>query len=100
MLIVTGIITVSSLEDVQRARPAIAQMVAETMQEDGCIAYDFWQHPEDPTRFRVYEEWRDRPALDAHSASAHMGVFRAALAKLGPMTRDLVTIEAGTVRPL
>ena len=99
MLIVTGIITITD-GDLDKARPAIAQMVAETLKEPGCITYDFWVHHSEPTRLRVYEEWQDRAALDAHAASAHMGVFRAALGQLGPMTRDLVTIEAGDVKPL
>ena len=75
-------------------------MVKATLEEDGCITYGFWQDPEKPTRFRVYEEWESRAALDAHFATAHMVVFRAALGALGPIKREIKAIEAGAVTPL
>lgn len=99
MLIVTGIIEVGE-GAYEAARPAIRTMVKATLEEPGCITYGFWQDPEAPHRFRVYEEWEDGTALKAHFGMPHMAEFRAALGELGPIKRDLVTIEAGAVTPL
>lgn len=99
MLIVTGLITVPD-GAFEAARPAIRRMVAATLTEPGCITYGFWQDPEQPDRLRVYEEWQDRAALEAHFATPHMAEFRAALAEIGPVDRDIVAIEAGRVETL
>jgi quinol monooxygenase YgiN len=99
MLIVTGIIEVPA-EAFEAARPALRKMVAATLEEPGCITYAFWQDPDNPGRLRVYEEWEGRAALEAHFATEHMAEFRAALAELGPVSRDIVAIEAGAVERL
>ena len=99
MLIVTGIITIPE-GALETARPAIATMVAETLKEPGCITYGFWVDPEDAKRLRVYEEWQNRDALEAHFATPHMATFREILGTLGPISRDLVTIQAGEVTKL
>ena len=99
MLIVTGTIEVPE-GALDKARPAIRDMVAATLAEEGCITYGFWQDLEVPGRLRVYEEWRDRAALEAHFQSAHMAAFRETLGALGPVSRHIVAIEAGAVSPL
>jgi quinol monooxygenase YgiN len=99
MLIVTGTVEVAE-DGYERARDAIRAMVAATLKEPGCIEYGFWQDPERPGRFRVYEEWEDRASLDAHGATPHMATFRAALAEIGPVSRDIKAIEAGAVTQL
>ena len=99
MLIVTGVIELPQ-GAFEAARPAIRRMVQETLAEPGCITYGFWQDPDRPNRLRVYEQWEGRAALDDHFASAHMAEFRAALAELGPIRREVVAIEAGKVEPL
>lgn len=99
MIVVTGTIEISS-DGIDAARAAATEMMQETRKEDGCFVYEFSQLIEAPTRFRVYEEWRDLPALQAHSQAPHMAVFRAALAGVGVISRDIVRMEAGEKTPL
>lgn len=99
MLIVTGIIEIPD-GAFEAARPAIARMVEATLAEPGCITYGFWRDPDRDNRLRVYEEWEGQAALDAHFASAHMAEFRAALAEIGPIRREIMAIEAGRMTPL
>lgn len=99
MLIVTGTFELEAAH-LDRLREAAIVMAQATRDEPGCIAYAFWADIETPTTFRVYEEWTDRGALEAHFATPHMAVFRAALAEGGLVSRDVKTIEGGTVAPL
>ena len=39
--------------------------------EPGCLMYIVHQHRTDPTRFFIYEQYRDDAALEAHRQSAH-----------------------------
>ncbi|MCV2889936.1 putative quinol monooxygenase [Ruegeria aquimaris] len=94
MLIVTGVIEIAA-GGVELARAAAVDMVAETLNEPGCILYEFSQVLGQETRFRVYEEWQDLAALEAHFATPHMGRFRAALAKAGVVSREVYRREGG-----
>ncbi|GGH17822.1 Quinol monooxygenase YgiN [Cribrihabitans marinus] len=99
MLIVTGTIELDE-DSVAPAREAARVMMEETRREDGCLTYEFAQVIGTETRFRIYEEWRDRAALEAHFATPHMATFRAALAGLNVVSRRLVTISDGRIEPL
>ncbi len=99
MLIVSGVIEVNP-DGAEAARAAIAEVMAETAKEDGCILYEFGQIVGQPARFRVYEEWRDRDALRAHFDTPHMAVFRSRLAEIGLVSRAVQTIEGGEIQPL
>jgi quinol monooxygenase YgiN len=61
---------------------ALAAMQDESRKEDGCIRYGFFAAVEDPLSFVAVEEWRDRPALDAHFAQPHLQGFAAKLLEL------------------
>ena len=94
MLVVTGIIEVNP-ENLGPARVAAIKMMEETRKEAGCRVYEFSQLIESENRFRVYEEWDDQAALDAHFASAHMGAFREALGEIGVISRMVVSFSGG-----
>ncbi|MEX0339405.1 MAG: putative quinol monooxygenase [Arenibacterium sp.] len=94
MLIVSGVVEVSP-EGVDALKSAAIEMARETRKEDGCITYGFWQDLENPNCFRVYEEWADLGALEAHFKAPHMGVFREAVGKAGLVSRDIVRFERG-----
>ena len=96
MLIVTGVVEVSP-EGIEALKAAAIEMARETRKEDGCNIYGFWQELENPNKFRVYEEWTDLAALEAHSQAPHMGVFREAVGKAGLVSRDIVRFEQGEV---
>lgn len=71
------------------ARAAIADMVAASNAEEGCIAYAFTQDVLDPSVLHIVEKWQDEAALAAHFATPHMAAFRAAIAGL-----DFQVVEA------
>jgi len=35
-------------------------------EDDGCVSYTFLQQASDSRRFVLFEQWRERDALDAH----------------------------------
>jgi quinol monooxygenase YgiN len=61
---------------------ALTKMQDASREEDGCIRYGFFAAVEDPLSFVAVEEWRDRPALDAHFAQPHLREFAATLLEL------------------
>jgi quinol monooxygenase YgiN len=71
------------------ATAAIADMVAASNAEEGCIAYAFTQDVLQPGVLHIVEKWTDEAALAAHFATPHMAAFGAAIAGL-----DFTVIEA------
>lgn len=94
MLIVTGVIEINP-DHISSAQVAAVEMMEETRKEAGCQVYEFSQQIEAPHRFRVYEEWTDDAALQAHSEAPHMAAFREALGEIGVISRDIVKFQAG-----
>lgn len=54
-----------------------APLTVASRQEPGCLMYIAHQHRDDPTRFLVYEQYKDDAALDAHRDSAHFKQYAA-----------------------
>ena len=79
---------------------AIKAMVAASRAEDGCYTYTFAQDMSDPDVLIIYERWRDREALAAHGASAHMAEFQKVMAANPPVGRDLRLYETDDGAPL
>ena len=50
--------------------------------EDGCLAFDVCQDPEDPSRFVFYEAYRDEAAHRRHLEMASYQWFRATAPEL------------------
>lgn len=48
---------------------AAKTLTAASLQQDGCIAYDIFESTTRPDVLMICETWRDKVALDAHSAS-------------------------------
>lgn len=67
----------------------IADMVAASNAEDGCIAYAFAQDMGDPHILHIVEKWQDEAALAAHFAAPHMAAFQRAIAGA-----DIAILEA------
>jgi quinol monooxygenase YgiN len=78
-----------SADALAAAQTAIADMVAASNAESGCIAYAFTQDLGDPTIIHIVEKWQDEAAIAAHFATPHMAAFGAAIAGL-----DFQVIEA------
>lgn len=74
---------------IEALRGPIADMVAASNAESGCIAYTFTLDMLDPTILHIVEKWQDEAALAAHFATPHMAAFGAAIAGA-----ELTIIEA------
>jgi len=53
-------------------RETLEDMVAPTLAEAGCLAYELYLHPSDPSRVVLLEEWVDEAALVAHFETPHL----------------------------
>ena len=75
MIVITGEIELHP-EDVWPATYHVARMMEASEAEDGCLCYRFYADLINPRRLRLYEEWRDEAALEAHFQSPHMATFQ------------------------
>ena len=53
------------------AAALMRELAEATRQESGCDLYIPCRDPEDPRSFLIYEQYRDRLALEEHGASEH-----------------------------
>jgi quinol monooxygenase YgiN len=80
------------------ARAAMADMIAASRNEDGCLEYAYAEDVLDPGLIHVKEIWRDQAVLDRHFASAHIAAWREAWPALGIGDRSLFCYETGAPR--
>lgn len=99
MILVTGTVRLPE-GGLAKLLPAATRMMEETRREDGCISYVYAQDLLDPSIMHVSEAWRDREALTAHFETPHMTVWRAAIAEVGLLERDLKAYEADEGEPV
>ncbi|WP_116103341.1 putative quinol monooxygenase [Amycolatopsis thermalba] len=55
----------------QRLRDELAALNEPSLAEEGCLGYQPYAHPEDPSRMIIVEEWADSAALDHHFSLPH-----------------------------
>ncbi|GAB2645674.1 putative quinol monooxygenase [Nocardia goodfellowii] len=53
-------------------RTILQNMIEPTVAEEGCLAYELYLHPTDPSRVVLLEEWVDAAALAAHFQTPHL----------------------------
>lgn len=63
-------------------RETLEDMVAPTLAEPGCLAYELYLHPSDPSRVVLLEEWVDEAALAAHFETPHLKECAATLEEI------------------
>jgi quinol monooxygenase YgiN len=99
MLVIAGTV---SLDPAHRdaAIEAAREMMAATHEEPGCISYVFSAALDDPGEFRIFEEWQDQAALDAHFQMPHMAAFQAKLGGFGVRGMNVQRYEVSSVGPL
>ena len=97
MLLITGTFRIQP-EKLLEARPVMEAMILASRAEDGCVSYSYAVDILDGGLVHVVEHWRDRAALDAHFASAHIARWRAAWPTLGITGRDLTLHEVSASR--
>ena len=50
-------------------------MTEKTLAEPGCTGYQLYQNPYDPTKFLVFETYKNQAAIDAHFAADYFKEF-------------------------
>lgn len=68
--VVATIPTNPEMDDAVRA--GLAELVAATREEEGCLAYDAFESAATPGVFVTVEEWRGQEDLDAHMTTPHI----------------------------
>jgi quinol monooxygenase YgiN len=61
---------------------AFAKAISATRKEKGNLAYDLNRDTQDPSRYLVYERWKDLAALEAHLKTPHLKALLAELPKV------------------
>jgi quinol monooxygenase YgiN len=62
----------------EKASAEARKVIAGTVKEAGCLAYDFHLSVSDPTKLVAVERWESRAALDAHMHTPHLQAWREA----------------------
>lgn len=75
MIIICGTTRVKA-DGIEQYKKAAHKATVATLEEKGCITYGFYQSVDDPTLFRVYEEWESKEDLRAHGMAPHFATFR------------------------
>ncbi len=68
MIVITGIIKLSSEQQVSVARSGLIARAERSAKDDGYIDYAFSQDFADPTMIRLVEKWESEEQLQAHIA--------------------------------
>ena len=61
-------------EHVSTLRDSFLKCRVETLKEAGCIKYEIYQSPADPTVFFIFEIWKDEEAHKLHTSLPHVKV--------------------------
>jgi len=92
MIVVSGTVPVRG-DKLDEVKAVAIKMQDASSAEDGCITYRFYQDLEDPTLFRVFEEWETQEALEAHFKTPHMAEFSSQLPDLVAGPGDITRYE-------
>ncbi len=98
-LIVAGTFQVPA-ENLEAFEGPMAEMLAASRAEAGCVEYSYAVDVAQPGLVRVFEVWRARVDLEAHFKSAHLARWRKAWARFGVSDRRLTTYEIAHSEPI
>jgi quinol monooxygenase YgiN len=93
MILITGHMKIAP-EKMAAARPLMRTMAEATRKEPGCLLYRFAEDVLEPGTISLTERWESQEALAEHMKTAHMAAWRAGLAGIGVLERDLWAHEA------
>ena len=76
-------------EHIDAFREATVENARNSIKEEGILRFDFLQQTDDPTRFALYEVYRDADAPAKHRETAHFNAWAAKAAEMlaEPRTR-------------
>ncbi|WP_185984441.1 putative quinol monooxygenase [Aureimonas mangrovi] len=98
MIVVAGYLRFSP-ETLDSLRPLARETVEMTRAEAGCIVYAFSEDMAEPGLLRIYEEWQSAAHLDAHGQTPHIAAWRAALAEVEIIDRELKRVAVDGFSP-
>jgi quinol monooxygenase YgiN len=99
VIVVSGVIELDETR-VPGFLEAVALLVAATLEEPGCLSYQFWRHIDRAGVFHVFEEWADEESLAAHGASAHYRTFASAMRDFGVSRVSIDRYDGSTKSPM
>ena len=99
MIVIAGTVKIDTTKH-EDAKIAMKAMMDATVQEDGCITYQFLFNPWDDSEVYIFEEWESAEALDAHFQTPHMATFREALPNFVTSSFDIKRYEVSEVSKL
>lgn len=99
MLIIAGTVTFDPAHT-ETAKAAATEMMAATLQEDGCQDYVFSIDMSDEATIRIFEIWDSEEHLAAHFRTEHMKVYREKIAGIGITSRNLSKYQVSSSEPL
>ncbi len=82
-------------EDADKAEAIFRELRDASRKEEGVIAFDVARSKENPNVFALWEEYRDKAALEEHMASEHFK--RLAIGGVRPLAKQR---DAATVFPI
>jgi quinol monooxygenase YgiN len=99
MIIIAGTLTFD---------PAKASVLAEafdkigpaTLEEDGCLAYDYWISRSQPGVVLMFEKWESDETLAKHMQGPNMAAVGAVMGQIGMTGADVKKYSGATEGPL
>ncbi len=67
---------------------AARELVAASLKDDGCVAYDLFESATRPDVLMICETWRDAAALAAHEQTAHFTTLVPRMEQLGELKME------------
>jgi len=80
-MIVLAVTWIANAGHEEEVAMIFTQLQAASRQEPGCLMYIVHRHQDDPRHFFIYEQYRDRAALEAHRNSPHFQEYAVAALK-------------------
>lgn len=88
MIIVSGTVSLDP-SNTETFLAALQPLVTATRAEAGNVSYGFYADPFEDGTYRIFEEWADQAAVDAHMGSEHMAAFMGQMGDFGVTGIDL-----------
>ncbi|WP_430614569.1 putative quinol monooxygenase [Flavobacterium sp. JP2137] len=80
-------------EFISRIRAASKDLLEQTRQEAGCLAFNFYQCTENPSDFIFYEKFKDREAVQLHNEAIYVQDFLAVIKESSQIDMDLEVFD-------
>jgi quinol monooxygenase YgiN len=99
MIIVAGTLTFDP-EKVDLLAEGFEKVQPATLQEDGCLGYDYFLSRNQPGVVLMFEKWESDEALAKHMQSPNMAALGAVMGQIGITGADVKKYSGATEGPL